>query len=122
VTWSKAIVRIHKYLARAVWCPEFVHSGYAAAAAAAAADDDDDKRQKCDKEAEKILKYKDLITEMQRVWYVKTPVTPVIIGATGAISESFRKYLSSVPGKHDVKELQKTATLCTAHTLRKVLM
>jgi hypothetical protein len=49
-------------------------------------------------------------------------VTPVIIGATGTISKPFRKYLSSVPGKHDIKELQKTAVLGTAHTLREVLM
>jgi hypothetical protein len=47
---------------------------------------------------------------------VKTKVTPVIIGGTGTISKSFRKYLSSVPGKHDIKELQKTAVLGTAHT------
>jgi hypothetical protein len=53
---------------------------------------------------------------------VTTKVMSVIIGATGTISKSFRKYLSSVPGKHDVKELQKTAILGTAHTLRKVLM
>jgi hypothetical protein len=74
------------------------------------------------KGAEKILKYKDLIMEIQRMWNVKTKVTPVIIGATGTISKSFRKYLSSVPGKHGIKELQKTAILGTAHTLRKVLM
>jgi hypothetical protein len=49
------------------------------------------------KEAEKILKYKDLITEIQRMWNVKTKVTPVITGTTGTISKSFRKYLSSVP-------------------------
>jgi hypothetical protein len=30
--------------------------------------------------------------------------------------------LSSVPGKHDIKALQKTAVLGTAHTLREVLM
>jgi hypothetical protein len=41
------------------------------------------------KEAEKILKYKDLIIEIQRMWNVKTKVTPVIIGATGTISKSF---------------------------------
>jgi hypothetical protein len=46
----------------------------------------------------------------------------IIIGATGTNSKSFRKYLSSIPGKHDIKELQKTAILGTAHTLRKVLM
>ena len=74
------------------------------------------------KEAEKILKYKDLTREMQRMWNVKTKVIPVIIGATGAISKSFRKYVSNIPGKHDVKELQKTAILGTAHILRTVLM
>jgi hypothetical protein len=74
------------------------------------------------KETEKSLKYKDLIIEIQRMWNVKAKVTPVIIGATGTISKSFTKYLSSVPGKHDIKELQKTAILGTAHTLREVLM
>jgi hypothetical protein len=37
------------------------------------------------KEAEKILIYKDLLTESQRMWNVKAKVVPVIIGATGAI-------------------------------------
>jgi hypothetical protein len=68
------------------------------------------------------LKYGDLITETQRMRNVKTKATPVIIGATGTISKSFRKYLSSVPGKHDIKELQETAILGTAHTLREVLV
>ena len=74
------------------------------------------------KEAEKILKYKDLTTEIQRMWNVKTKVIPVIIGATGTISKSFRKYVSNIPGKHEVKELQKTAILGIAHICRKVLM
>jgi len=56
------------------------------------------------------------------MWNVKTKVIPVIIGATGTISKSFRKYVSSIPGKHEVKELQETAILGTAHILRKVLM
>jgi hypothetical protein len=73
------------------------------------------------KQAANILKYKDLIIEIQCMWNVKTKVTPVIIGATGTISKYFRKYLSSVPRKHDIKELQKTAILGTAHILRKVL-
>ena len=74
------------------------------------------------KEAENILKYKDLTVEIQRMRNVKTKVIPVIIGATGTISKSFRKYVSNIPGKHEVKELQKTAILGTAHVLRKVLM
>ena len=71
------------------------------------------------KGAEKILKYKDLTTEIQHMWNVKTKVIPVIIGATGTISKSFRKYVSNIPGKHEVKELQKTAILDTAHIFRK---
>jgi len=54
------------------------------------------------KEAEKILKYKYLTIEIQRMWNVKTKVIPVIIGATGIISKSLRKYMSNVPGKHEV--------------------
>jgi hypothetical protein len=73
-------------------------------------------------EAEKILKYKDLTIEIQRMWNVKAKVIPVIIGATGTISKSFRKYVSNIPGNHDVRELQKTTILGTTHILRKVLM
>jgi hypothetical protein len=74
------------------------------------------------KEPEKILKYKDLTIEIHLMWNVKTKVIPVIIGATGTISKSFRKYVSNIPGKNEVKELEKTAILGTAHILRKVLM
>jgi len=74
------------------------------------------------KEAEKILKYKDLTIEIQRMWNVNTKVIPIIIRVTGTISKSFRKYVSNMPGKHEVKELQKAAILGTAHILRKVLM
>jgi hypothetical protein len=74
------------------------------------------------KEAEKILKYKDLTIEIQRMWNVKTRVIPVIIGATGTISKSFTKYVSTIPGNHDVREIQKTAIFGTVQLLRKVLM
>ena len=74
------------------------------------------------KEAGKILKYKDLTVKMQRMWNVKTEVIPVIIGATGTVSNSFRKYVSNIPRKHEVKDLQKTVILGTAHILRRVLM
>jgi len=50
------------------------------------------------------------------MWNVKIKMIPVIIGAT------FGKYVSNLPGKHEVKELQKTAILGTAHIIRKILM
>ena len=43
------------------------------------------------KEVEKILKYKDLTIEI------------LVIGANGTISKSFRKYISNIPGNHEVK-------------------
>ena len=51
------------------------------------------------------------------MWNVKTTVIPVIIGATGTIS----KYVGNISGNHEVRELQKTAILGTAHIVRKVL-
>jgi hypothetical protein len=57
------------------------------------------------KEAENILQYKELTIEIQRMWNVKTRVIPVIIGATGTISKSIRKYVTTIPGNHVVKEL-----------------
>jgi len=59
------------------------------------------------KEAEKILKYKDLALEIQRIWNVKVKVIPVIIGATGTISKSLRRYLSNIVGKYEIKGPQK---------------
>jgi hypothetical protein len=74
------------------------------------------------KEAEEILKYRDLTTEIQPKLNVKTKIIPVITGATGTISKSFRKYWSNMHGKQDIKDLLKTILLDTAHILQKVLM
>jgi hypothetical protein len=51
------------------------------------------------KEAEKILKYKDVKIEIQRMWNVKARVIPVVIGATGTISKSLQR----VPEQHTGK-------------------
>jgi hypothetical protein len=74
------------------------------------------------KKSEKIIKFKDITIEIQHTWNVKSKVIPVTIEATGTISKSFTKYQSNIPGKHDIKGLKKTATLGTAHILRKGLM
>jgi hypothetical protein len=73
------------------------------------------------KEAEKILKYKELTIQIQRMWNIKTKVIPVTRGATETISKSFGKCVSNIPGNHEVKKPQKTAILGTVHILRKVL-
>jgi hypothetical protein len=41
-------------------------------------------------------------------------VIPVIMGATGTISKSLRQFLSDIPEKHEIKDLQKTTVLGTA--------
>ena len=48
------------------------------------------------------------------MWNVKTKVIPGMIGVTGSISKSSRKYLSNIPGMHEIEG--------TVHTLRKVLV
>ena len=72
-------------------------------------------------EAEKKLKYKSLYSEIQRIWNLKCTIVPVIIGATGIVTRSLRKSLETVPGKHSIDSLQKTAILGTSHIIRKVL-
>ena len=55
--------------------------------------------------------------ETQRLWNVFMKMMPVIMGATGTILNSFRKYPIDMLGKHDIRELQKTSHIghCT-HT------
>ena len=43
------------------------------------------------KEAEKVVKHQDPITEYQRMWNVKAKVIPVKTGANGTISKSLRQ-------------------------------
>jgi hypothetical protein len=74
------------------------------------------------KEAERILKYKGLTKEIQRMWNVRAKEIPVILGSTGTISKSLRQHLSNILGKDGIKELQTTAILGTAHIQREVLM
>jgi len=50
-------------------------------------------------DSQKILKYKDLITEIQRMWNVKAKVIPLIIRVKGTSSKSWRQYLSNIPRK-----------------------
>jgi hypothetical protein len=49
-------------------------------------------RNVIEKEGGEILKYKDLILEIQCMWNVKAKVITVITGATGTISKSLIRY------------------------------
>ena len=69
----------------------------------------------------KNLKYKSLCVEMQRMWNLKCTIAPVKTEATGIVTKSLRKNLETVPGKHSLDSLQKTAVLGTSHIIRKVL-
>jgi hypothetical protein len=56
--------------------------------------------------------------EIQRMWNVKATVVPEIKESTVTISKSFRQYLSNIPGKQEIKELQKNSRIghCTRTT------
>jgi len=68
------------------------------------------------KEAKKILKYKDLIIEIQCICNVEAKMIPVIRPVNGTISKSLRHYLSNIPGKHEIKEMQKKQQQWALHT------
>jgi len=55
------------------------------------------------------------------MWNLKCRIIPVTIGATGIVTRSLRKHLGTIPGKHSIDSLQKTAILGTPHIIRKVL-
>ena len=57
-------------------------------------------------ETDRFLKYKDLAIELECTWNVKTKAIPVIIGETGTVSETFRKYLSNMEGRYEIRELR----------------
>jgi hypothetical protein len=51
------------------------------------------------------LVYKYLTIEILRTLNVKTMAIAVIIGATGTISKSLRKYVSTIPGNNESRSI-----------------
>ena len=72
------------------------------------------------KETEKRLKYKDLQTEISRMWNVKTKVVAVVVGALRTMSDNFNKEIETIPGKPSAEDFQNIALNGTAHVLMKV--
>ncbi|KAI5731215.1 hypothetical protein M8J77_006429 [Diaphorina citri] len=72
------------------------------------------------KEAEKILKYKDLGIEIERMWNTTVKIIPIVIGALGVVPKSLKENLQSLPGKFSINRIQESALLGTAYIMRKV--
>ena len=73
------------------------------------------------KELEKKEKYQDLARKLKKIWNMKAAVTPVVIGALGAIPKKLKKGLQDLGIETKIVELQKSAVIHTARILRKVL-
>ena len=73
------------------------------------------------KELEKITKYQDLRLQGQKMWDVKSTVTPVVVGAFGTVSEKLENDLKTIGIPIVISCLQKALLLGTALILRKVL-
>ena len=75
-----------------------------------------------DKELEKLEKYQLLKDEIAKVWRLrKVIVTPVVIGALGAVSVIFKECMKRIDVNVRLEVIQKTALLGTAKILSKVL-
>ena len=73
------------------------------------------------KELQKLSKYKDLETEVTKMWKLKTKTIPVVISALGMIKKGTQNFMDQIPGKPSLQEMQKIVLTSTAHILRKVL-
>jgi len=68
-----------------------------------------------------IIRSTVIIIIIQRMWNLKCTIVPVIIRATGIVTRSLNKNLETIPGKHSIDSLEKTAILGTSHIIRKLL-
>ncbi|XP_051931065.1 uncharacterized protein LOC127607055 [Hippocampus zosterae] len=73
------------------------------------------------KEHEKLEKYQGLREELERAWKVKVTVTPVVVGALGAVTPKLDEWLQQIPGTTSDISVQKCAVLGTARILRRTL-
>ena len=73
-------------------------------------------------ERTKITKYQDLKNDLKRTWSLKEiNIIPVVVGATGLIKKNLKEYLSSIPGKPSVHEIQTSAIIGTVAILKRAL-
>ena len=65
----------------------------------------------------KLSKYKDLETEIAKMWKMKTKTLAVIVGALGMIKKGTQKYVNEIPGNLSLAEIQEIVLNSTAHIL-----
>ena len=73
------------------------------------------------KEMKTKSKCKDLKLEIQRMWQMKTEVTPVVVGVLGTVKKRMVENIKKVSERATVTETQKICLLGSARILRKVL-
>ena len=73
------------------------------------------------KEMKTKSKCKDLKLEIQRIWQMKTEVTPVVVGVLGTVKKRMVENIKKVSERATVTETQKICLLGSARILRKVL-
>ena len=57
------------------------------------------------KEYNKIRKYKDLETEIEKMWYLQSTTQPAIAGALGMIKSETDKHITKIPGSPNLYEI-----------------
>ena len=76
----------------------------------------------CEKEIEKMDKYKLLKDEIARLWKMqKVTIIPVVVRALGAITNRLAKFVQEIGIEIRIENVQKAALLVTARVLRLVL-
>ena len=73
------------------------------------------------KTTETLTKYKDLESEVERMWGLRTTTVPVVIGALGTVKKDMENHTNKIPGNINIHGPQKIFLLSTAHLLRRVL-
>ncbi|XP_041986276.1 uncharacterized protein LOC121738355 [Aricia agestis] len=73
------------------------------------------------KEIEKLTKYHLLKKEITRLWKTKAIIVPIVIGATGMVAKSIRRYCDTLDAKLDLAIMQKQTAIYTSTIVSKVL-
>jgi hypothetical protein len=58
-----------------------------------------------EKETKNKLKYKNLSTEIYRMWNMKCFVTPIITGVAGIVTKGLEKNIYKIRAKHSIDSL-----------------